>query len=222
VERLTRRLLVVRYENRLNNNLQGYPASRGVFHAFRRRIAMQPTPKRFFRDCLSRRRQPLGTKPRIIMLFACWCANSDACSIIGKCGARFRGETVVDVTLTVYSNASRHGSAISRYSLRSASLRNTWPEHRRMPYAQVANRNVNVRFGTGRQKMVLERWTNPNFRVVRAHVSTGYNRVRENRRASRNGLVSDPPPGIPHVTIRKFVIAGPLMCGGTRTACQWP
>ena len=32
------------------------------------------------------------------------------------------------------------------------------------------------------------------FRVVRVHVSTGYNRVEGNRRASRNGRVSDLPP----------------------------
>jgi hypothetical protein len=33
----------------------------------------------------------------------------------------------------------------------------------------------------------------PNFRV-RVHASTGYHRVEGNRRASRNGRVSDPPP----------------------------
>jgi hypothetical protein len=47
----------------------------------------------------------------------------------------------------------------------------------------------------------------PNFHVVRVHVSTGYNRVEGNRRTSRNGRVSDPPPEIPTVTIRNFLIA---------------
>jgi hypothetical protein len=40
---------------------------------------------------------------------------------------------------------------------------------------------------------------------VRVHVSTGYNRVEGNRRASRDGLVSDLPPEIPHVTIRDLL-----------------
>jgi hypothetical protein len=44
----------------------------------------------------------------------------------------------------------------------------------------------------------------PNFRGVRVHVSTVYNRVEGNRRASRNGRVSDLPPEIPNVTIRKL------------------
>jgi hypothetical protein len=42
----------------------------------------------------------------------------------------------------------------------------------------------------------------PNFHGVRVHVSTGYNRVEGNRRASRNDLVSDLPPETPDVTIR--------------------
>jgi hypothetical protein len=41
--------------------------------------------------------------------------------------------------------------------------------------------------------MVLERGQIPNCRGVRVHVSTGYNRVKENRRWLRNGRVSDPP-----------------------------
>jgi hypothetical protein len=50
----------------------------------------------------------------------------------------------------------------------------------------------------GRLKMLLERWTQiPNFRGVRVHVSTGYNRVEGTRRASRNDRVSD----LPNVTI---------------------
>jgi hypothetical protein len=44
--------------------------------------------------------------------------------------------------------------------------------------------------------MALERI--PNLRGVRVHVSTGYHRVEGNRRASRNGRVSAPPPEIRH------------------------
>jgi hypothetical protein len=41
----------------------------------------------------------------------------------------------------------------------------------------------------------------PNVRGVRERVSTGYHRVEGNRRASRNGRVSDlPPETTPHVT----------------------
>jgi hypothetical protein len=47
----------------------------------------------------------------------------------------------------------------------------------------------------------------PNFRGVRVHVSTGYHRVEGNRRASRNGLVSDLPPEITNVSIGNFCIA---------------
>jgi hypothetical protein len=37
-------------------------------------------------------------------------------------------------------------------------------------------------FGTGRQRMVLERNTTQTFTGVRVHVSTGYNRVEEGER----------------------------------------
>jgi hypothetical protein len=53
---------------------------------------------------------------------------------------------------------------------------------------KVANRNA--KFGTARQKMVLEQIPNPN--VVRVAPGTGNRRVGGNRRASRNGSVSDP------------------------------
>jgi hypothetical protein len=45
----------------------------------------------------------------------------------------------------------------------------------------------------------------PNF--VRVADGTGYHRGEGNRRASRNGPVSDLPPEIPRVTIRNFCIA---------------
>jgi hypothetical protein len=54
------------------------------------------------------------------------------------------------------------------------------------------------------------------FRGVRVHVSTSYNRVEGNRRASRNGRVSALPPEIPTVTIRNCVIR----LGGERRACS--
>jgi hypothetical protein len=44
----------------------------------------------------------------------------------------------------------------------------------------------------------------PNPNVVRVSPGTDYNRVEGNRRASRNGRVSDLPPEIPNVPIRNF------------------
>jgi hypothetical protein len=48
----------------------------------------------------------------------------------------------------------------------------------------------------GDRKWPLNEEHTPNFRGVRVHVSTGYKRVEGNRRASRNGRVSDLPPEI--------------------------
>jgi hypothetical protein len=59
---------------------------------------------------------------------------------------------------------------------------------RRVSGVIVANRNA--RFGTGS----LNDGRIPNFRGVRVHVSTGYNRAEGNRRALRNGRVSDLHP----------------------------
>jgi hypothetical protein len=47
----------------------------------------------------------------------------------------------------------------------------------------------------------------PNPNGVRVALGTGYPRVEGNRRASRNGPVSDLPPAIPKVTVRNFSIA---------------
>jgi hypothetical protein len=47
----------------------------------------------------------------------------------------------------------------------------------------------------------------PNFRGVRVALGTGYNPAKGNRRAWRNGRVSDLPPEIPNVTIRNFSIS---------------
>jgi hypothetical protein len=46
----------------------------------------------------------------------------------------------------------------------------------------------------GQQKWSSNEGQIPNTRGVRVHVSTGYHRVEGNRRASRNGRVSDLPP----------------------------
>jgi hypothetical protein len=47
----------------------------------------------------------------------------------------------------------------------------------------------------------------PTSRFLRVALGMGYNSVEGNRRASRNGLVSDSPPEIPNVTIRSFSVA---------------
>ena len=60
--------------------------------------------------------------------------------------------------------------------------------------ATVANRNP----GFGERKWSLDEGQIANVRVVRAALGTGYDRVEGNRRASRNGLVSDLPPEIPY------------------------
>ena len=71
----------------------------------------------------------------------------------------------------------------------------------------TAGAKVTERQGLGGRK-ALEKPSfegrTPNSRGVRVHASTGYHRVERNRRASRNGRVSDLPPEIPHVTIRNF------------------
>ena len=66
----------------------------------------------------------------------------------------------------------------------------------------VANRNV---LGLADREGSLDEGQIPTFRGVRVHVSTGCNRGEGNRRASRNGRVSDLPP--PNNSIRNFVIA---------------
>jgi hypothetical protein len=54
-------------------------------------------------------------------------------------------------------------------------------------------RVVMLGFGTGR---CLNEGPIPNTRVERVALGTGYTRVEGNRRASRNGRVSNPPPEI--------------------------
>jgi hypothetical protein len=59
-------------------------------------------------------------------------------------------------------------------------------------------RIVTLRLGTARQRMdPLNDGHIPNPNVVRVAFGTGYHRVEGNRRASRNGPVSDLPPEIP-------------------------
>jgi hypothetical protein len=57
--------------------------------------------------------------------------------------------------------------------------------------------------------MALERWANRKLSRRGVHASTGCNHVEGNRRASRNGIMSDLPPEIPNVTIRSFC---PSLC----------
>ena len=66
---------------------------------------------------------------------------------------------------------------------------------------------MTLRFGTARQKWSLNDGQIPNPNVVRVAPGTGYHRAEGNRRASRNGPVSDLPPEIPNVPIRSFVVA---------------
>jgi hypothetical protein len=65
---------------------------------------------------------------------------------------------------------------------------------------------VRVALGTGypRVDRSLNDGQIPHLHGVRVALGTGYHRVEGNRRASRNGLVSDLPPEIPTVTIRNL------------------
>jgi hypothetical protein len=56
------------------------------------------------------------------------------------------------------------------------------------------SRIVTLRLARGDREWSLNDGQIPNFHGVRVHVSTGYNRVEANRRASRNGRVSDQNP----------------------------
>jgi hypothetical protein len=84
---------------------------------------------------------------------------------------------------------------------------------------------VRFGFGTARQRMVLERWTNPkrSRRMcspcygVRVAPGTRYNIIEGIRRASRNGSVSDLPPETPNVTIRNFFHRRPRTARSART-----
>jgi hypothetical protein len=67
-------------------------------------------------------------------------------------------------------------------------------------------RIVTLRFGTARQKLLLEDKQISNFRVVCVALGTGYTRVEGNRRASRNGRVRDLPPETANATIRCTLI----------------
>jgi hypothetical protein len=70
---------------------------------------------------------------------------------------------------------------------------------------RVQRRKSGESSGCGDRERSLNDGQIPNTRAVRVHVSTGYNRAEGNRRASRNGRVSDLPRN--RVTIRNFVIA---------------
>jgi hypothetical protein len=70
---------------------------------------------------------------------------------------------------------------------------------------KVANRTAKV--AQGDRNWPLNDGQIPNFRVVRVALCTGYSRVEGNRRASRNGRVSDLRPETPNFTIRNCFIA---------------
>jgi hypothetical protein len=63
-------------------------------------------------------------------------------------------------------------------------------------------RIVTLRFGTARQKMALERWTNP-----KPQRRTCSPRYEVPSRRGKSAGVSDLPPEIPNVAIRNFLIA---------------
>jgi hypothetical protein len=67
-------------------------------------------------------------------------------------------------------------------------------------------RIVTLGLGTGRQRWSLNDGQTTNACVVRVAPGAGYHRVEGNRRASRNGRVSDlRPPETPNRTIRNFL-----------------
>jgi hypothetical protein len=70
---------------------------------------------------------------------------------------------------------------------------------------RVQRRKSGESSGCGDRERSLNDGQIPNTRAVRVHVSTGYNRAEGNRRASRNGRVSDLPRN--RVTIRNCFIA---------------
>jgi hypothetical protein len=63
-------------------------------------------------------------------------------------------------------------------------------------------RIVTPRLARGDRKWPLKDGQIPNFRGVRVALVTGYHRVEVNRRASRNGRVSDLPPETCSLTCR--------------------
>jgi hypothetical protein len=71
---------------------------------------------------------------------------------------------------------------------------------------QVANRNARV-WPRGDREWPLNDRQIPNFLRVRVALGTGYNPAQGNRRARRNGRVSDLPAETPPVTIRNLLIA---------------
>jgi hypothetical protein len=75
-----------------------------------------------------------------------------------------------------------------------------------IPAAMKKLRIVALGFGSARQKVPLNAGQIPNFRGVRVALGAGYSRAEGNRRASRNGRVSDLPPEIRKGTIRRLFI----------------
>jgi hypothetical protein len=76
------------------------------------------------------------------------------------------------------------------------------PKVRRMQKLQIET--LTFRVWHGATDRSLNDGQIPHLHGVRVALGTGYHRVEGNRRASRNGLVSDLPPEIPTVTIRNL------------------
>jgi hypothetical protein len=92
----------------------------------------------------------------------------------------------------------------------TTSVRITWQQQLRI-----------VALGTRDREWPLNDGQIPNPNVVRIAPGTRYHRVEGKRRASRNGPVSDLPPGIPDVTIRDcFIELGHLRVTVSRRHVQ--
>ena len=89
--------------------------------------------------------------------------------------------------------SQRSGSSGRRAGSLRSPLHSTPPENRRREsYAAMTSQKLrieHVRVWHGATENEI-----PNFRGVRVALGAGYNRVEGNRRASRNGRVSDLPP----------------------------
>ena len=85
------------------------------------------------------------------------------------------------------------------------------------------SRIVSLRFGTARRdrECSLNDGQVPNRNAVRVAFSTWYHRVEGNRRASRNGPVSDRPPETLQSRFATFFAAGGAHAEDTRAASPW-